>query len=634
MAPSATRVLCYAPYNRWAVHGRWEMTILHALRLRGADVEYVLCDGLYTDCDQFWGAVAPRPANACTTCQAEVTALVASMGMDFKWLGRYLTPDDGREARRWADALSASELLTASYGEWQVGAWIRASVRSHFRSAELDPADPEVERVLRSYVFSGLIACLALDRLMDESAPDVLLLFNGRQSSTRVALELARARGIRTIVHERGNRNETLRLVENASCLSLEPVKAFWRQWADVPLAAEELTTVTRSLFEREHGRDLPWTPFAAPPRPSAETLAELGLSAARPLWVLFTSSDDETAGEPGWESPFGSQPEWIARTIAFAERHPEIDLIVRVHPNTGGRRAQGANRPLLEEMERLGCDLPPNVRMLGPDDETSSYSLMALCAVGLVWASTVGLELACKGKQTVVAAGNAVHGASFVTTIEDAASYERTLEPLTELAPAAVSPQILRLALRFAYGFFYRFSMAFPLVRMPSPRQSELAYTSLEALLPGRDATLDRCARILLHGEAPVPPPTDAERARSTAAEDAHLATLGPRRLTALAFAEEIIADASLLQAWARAFDGRDDATLVIHTLAEHAEALVEAVTSAGLNTEDGPDLLAIEVDAATVASIDAVFSRLDVAGDFAAPVYDDASVERLAAA
>ena len=55
--------------------------------------------------------------------------------------------------------------------------------------------------------------------------------------------------------------------------------------------------------------------------------------------------------------------------------------------------------------------------------------------------------------------------------------------------------------------------------------------------------------------------------------------------------------------------------------------------VTGAGLDREDGPDLLALEADASTVASIDAVFSRLDVADDFAAPRYDDASVGQLAA-
>jgi hypothetical protein len=60
-----------------------------------------------------------------------------------------------------------------------------------------------------------------------------------------------------------------------------------------------------------------------------------------------------------------------------------------------------------------------------------------------------------------------------------------------------------------------------------------------------------------------------------------------------------------------------------------------VDAVTSADLDREDGPDLVALEADAATMASVDAIFSR--VARDelaAAAPRYDDASLAELAGA
>jgi hypothetical protein len=46
--------------------------------------------------------------------------------------------------------------------------------------------------------------------------------------------------------------------------------------------------------------------------------------------------------------------------------------------------------------------------------------------------------------------------------------------------------------------------------------------WTSPDQLQPGLDAGLDRCGRILLEGEPVCPPPTAAERARDTGAEDA----------------------------------------------------------------------------------------------------------------
>jgi hypothetical protein len=626
-------VLCYSPYNQWALHGMWEMTILHALKLRGAEVEYVLCDGLYTDCDQYWGALNPRPSDACLQCQANVSRLVANMGMEYHWLGRYLSPEEGREAKAWSQSLPAGELLTATYGSWSIGEWVRSSVQTHFRSNQIDVTDPSMERVMRSYVYSGLIACFALDRLLDETTPDVMLQFNGRQSSTRVALELARSRGIRVIVHERGLRHETLAMVENTVCYSLKPYRRYWTEWGGVPLTADELEHIVLHIAEREHGVERGSLALSAPPQPLDDVRAKLGLQADRPTWVLFTSSDDETAGDDDYASPFASQREWIERTIEHARRNPQIDLLIRVHPNTGSRRSKGANRVQIEEMKRLAEDLPPNVRMIDPDDEVSSYSLMDLCSVGLVWVSTVGLELACKGKNVVVAAGNYVAGTSFVQTVTDADAYEELLEPLLELPSGAVSAEIKRLALRFAYGMFFRMPIEFPLVRMPNRETGNLAYSSVDALVPGRDAGVDRCARIVLDGERVCPPPTSADLARSTEAEDAFLKPVAKPRLTVLAYAEELIADGGLLEAWGETFDADAEVTLLIHTPAEVTPHLVEAVTRAGLDREDGPDLVAGELDEDTMASVTAVFSSSVPAGALAAaPRYDAASVADLA--
>ena len=500
------------------------MTILRALKLRGAQVEYVMCDGLYTDCDLYWEAVLPRPADVCGHCQADVARLAASMGMDYRWLGRYLNTDEAREAKRWASSLQPEELLTATYGEWRVGQWVLSSVQSHFRRNDIDVSDPAIERGMRSYVYSGLIACFALDRLLEESAPDIFVVFNGRQSSPRVALELARARGIRVVLHERGLRPETLTLVENVSCNSLRPIRQCWSEWGDVPLTSDELQDAAGLMAAREHGRDLGWRALSAPLQPLDDVRERLGLRVERPAWVLFTSSDDEVAGDDEYGSRFASQREWIERTIEHVRRHEEIDLVIRVHPNTGSRRSTGANRVQLEEMRRLAENLPPNVRMIDADEEISSYSLMDLCSVGLVWVSTAGLELACKGKNVVVAAGNRVAGTSFVHTVAERETYEDLLDSLIGLPVAAVSPEITRLALRFAYCLFFRLCIPFPLIRMPDAHTGELTYDSLDALLPGREPGLDRCCRIVLEGEAVCPPPGEAERARDAAAEDAYL--------------------------------------------------------------------------------------------------------------
>ena len=628
------RVLCYAPYNRWALHGQWEMTILHALRHRGADVHHVLCDGLYTDCDVFWAATEPRTARSCTMCQAQVAALSHGLASDYRWLGRYLDPGEQRLARAWADGLDRAELRDAAYGDWAVGDWVRASVQSHLRISAIDLDDDRVADAYRSYAYSGLVACFALERLLDDVDPDVLFVFNGRQSSTRVAFELARRRGIRVIVHERGVRKETLQLTENVDAVSLAPFPRYWEDWGDVPLDAGEVETIVPHMLERQHGLGLSWRSFTGAPEPEADVRAHLGLDPERPTWVLYTSSDDEVAGEAGWHGAFRDQFDWIEATVAYAAARPDLDLVVRVHPNTGGRRATGANAPQLERFERMRAALPANVRMVGADEDVSTYTLMDLATVGLVYHSTVALELACKGKATVVAAGNVVEGLPFVRTVgANRDGYEPLLDGLRADVPvAAVDPEVARLAHRFAYGYLYRMPVEFPLVTMPTPHEGRVAWSNTAELAPGLHPELDRCASIVL-GEAPVcAPPGPAERARDERAELAAFFPDPARRFTAVAFAEELIADVSLLKAWARTFGSEADATLVIQTPPTAVERLVEAVGRAGADAGDGPDLLAVDAELDALGPVDAVFSRHPVAA-VAAPRFDDGSTEDLLA-
>jgi hypothetical protein len=520
LAKPAPRVLAYSPYNFWALHGQWEITILHSLKLRGAEVEYVLCDGLYSDCDIFWDATLPRPAGACRECQSRVVNLVASMGMDWTWLGRYLMPEEPREAKRWVESLGREDLPGARYGDWDVSAWVLGSVHSHLRASTLDYDDPRVERVVRSYLYSGLVACFALDRLLADHQPDVFITFNGRQSSTRVALELARARGIRTLVHERGARNETLGLYENVSCSDLAQFPRYWEHWGDVPLTPEEADRISGHLLEREHGVNMNSLGFNVAPQDPARIAGVLGLDPDRPTWVLFTSSDDEVVFETDWAGVFPSQLAWIDRTLEYVARHPEVQLVIRVHPNIGGKRSLGQNQGQVEEMLALRERLPANAQLVMPDDEISSYSLMELACVGLIYHSTVGLEMACKGKAVVAAAGSHVTGLPFVHDVDAPESYDGLLDTLRELPPGAVSEQTRRLAHRMAYGVWFRIPIDFPLVRMPDPATGQVAWSSLEELMPGRHECLDRCARIVLGGEPVCPPPDAAALARSEAEE------------------------------------------------------------------------------------------------------------------
>jgi hypothetical protein len=115
-----------------------------------------------------------------------------------------------------------------------------------------------------------------------------------------------------------------------------------------------------------------------------------------------------------------------------------------------------------------------------------------------------------------------------------------------------------------------------------------------------------------------------------------------GAKRNAVLAFADELLSDPSLLAAWAAAFCGEDEITLVIHAPGwssdDAGSKLGPLVADAGLDGDDAADLLALAVpasaqtDARLAAGAQAILTRRTHAAPFdALPTVDGATAATL---
>ncbi len=508
-------IVCFAPYTTWSIHSARQVTILQALRLRGCSVSYVTCDGVFSDCDVLQAAVggpAERPANACLICQSSVAARLAAWGMPYRWLSRWLSTADFAEAARWAGNVKPHELLNARHDEWEVGQWVRSSVHTHLRHNVLDTTDAKTANVYRSYLYSGLLACLGLSRLLDEEKPDVQLLFNGRMAPTRIALELAKGRGIRTLVEERGATPGRVLLVENTHCMDPAPLHALWQVWKDIPLKKDEIEAIGTVLQQRWSDRkgDIAFISTGQAP---ADIRRQLDLDPAQPVWALFTSNIDETAGHNDGDTTFPTHDEWVEATLKFAAAHPSIQLVIRVHPNSGGPRSFGSNPQELAFYGVLAGRLPANVRLVPSAHPLNSYTLAGMADLGLVWHSTIGLEMAALGRPVLRAGAGWLADKEFLLGATSPAAYDALLRERADSKPGHHPPPIG--AWRFAYLHFIRQSLPFALVRQDQWHTGEMAYETLEALSPGRDAALDRvCDTVMTEAPLHAPPPAQAGNA------------------------------------------------------------------------------------------------------------------------
>ena len=525
MAKAAPHIVCFAPYTDWSIHSARQVTLLHALGLRGTTSTYVTCDAVFSDCDLFQqatGAAQGRQENSCLICQASVASRLAAWSMPYHWLGTWLTTQDRTDIGRWLAELSPSEYPTAQLKGWDIRSWVQSSVRTHLRCNTMDLTDKATAATYASYLYSGGLAALGLDRLFDEEKPDIQSLFNGRMAPTRIALELALQKGICTLVEERAAVAGRLMLFDNVNCLDMSHVDRMWEAWNGVPLSADEIEAIAAVLDDRRSGGKGEVSVFSQGRQAEADVRSRLSLDAGKPVWVLFTSSVDEIADKAGVKSIFPSQQEWIDASMAYAAANPGIQLVVRVHPNVGGHKALGENAEDMAYFKALAGTAPKSVRIVQPGDDISSYTLAEMCDLALVWYSTIAIETAALGRRVVRAGGFLLEGRAFISAPDSPDAYPALLDSMQTSPPSETLVDIAVAAWRFAYIWFLRRSIPFPQVAQPEWYIGEPAWQSADDLKPGSDPNLDRICDVFLNGAEIHPPPPAGAGAEGSAERDA----------------------------------------------------------------------------------------------------------------
>ena len=512
-----SRIIIFSPYACRKHLTAYEGTIAKACQVRDATVDYLLCDGLLPECDMHWDSFTydrPRPFDLCIRCQAGAKARMAEYDLPYRWLGEFVGEAERSRIFDWTQSLPPSEMTNASYMGYPIGEWVLSSVVSYFRQYPPDMNNWRVVNVYRGFLYSACIVAIGLKIYVETFSFDSALLFNGRQSITRVAFEIFQQHGIRVLTHEtpfyqRGH----LMVKPNARCWSNEPFIEFWKSRGQVALTRSKLEKTLKWLINRRYGKGLSWYAFNNPYIRSVSIKKELNLSQNKRLFALFTSSTDETAGDPELQGPYESQSSWVQDVVHWVGSRKEVELVVRVHPHLAGKTGLGKSVDEYNYYRDMKSILPNNTRIIMPDDPLNSYALMDEADICLSFGSSVGIEMAMLGKPVILGSRSFYETGSHIMTIRSKDSHaemlEKSLEPFSHR-------EIRREAFRLAYYYVFEFEIPFHMVSMVDVMDVKLNYAAPNELAPGKDDTLDHICNYLLTGQKLFDPPTEEELART----------------------------------------------------------------------------------------------------------------------
>jgi hypothetical protein len=500
----APRVL-FMSWRGWSTHLAIETVLAHAVVRRGGSPVFTSCGGRLPICDVM--TVDAAPPMPCHSCREYAFGAARAAGFETLALhdaldvpavvGRAQTRVAGLRTVRACEDFTADGLA--------LGRLVRISV-AWFLSRGTLPDTPQVVDTYRSFLASGIVVAAGLRATLDRVRPDRVFMLNGTFFAESIMCALAESRGIAFTTYEKGFLCDSIVMTPGQPACYLMVPDGEWTATRDVPLSNDETDAIDAYLGQRREGGGTLDNFWQERVEDVARIRSDLRIPPGRPLVVMFCNILWDSA-VLGKDMAFTSMGDWVLQGIAWARSHPDIDLVIRIHP----AEVKLLNHPTRERTADLIASsvprLPANVRVVAADDPTSSYTLMEEAAFGLVYTSTVGLEMAARGSPVVVAADAHYRDRGFTLDPTTSAAYWAVTDRLLATLPEQPERDRTRkLALRYAVLFFFRFHQVFDAVHEEG-RSRPLIQADGADLDPGRHATVDRLVAGILDGADVVAP-------------------------------------------------------------------------------------------------------------------------------
>ena len=416
-----------------------ELALARALRARGHEVHVVLCDGILPACENHSvGLSESEWKYRCEKCALRGQGLTTAAGIQTHYLSQLEQSAKDPEA----DAILKNQNFSYI---------IESALYKYFRIGKLEGSLTEREQAQKIESACNITAraAIACTRLR----PDRVIMSHGVYSSWAPALMIFQSLGIPTMVYNGGKKKNTA-VANWVKGLMDWDVSAEWEKVKDQPLSPAQDQAIKAYLDGRvTHKADALKYNFGEPEE-RKKTLQRFNLDENKPIIVLFTNVLWDAASAQK-EIAFPNAVDWVMQTIQWFADHPEKQLVVKIHP---AEVVIGTNQPFVKEIERVFPKLPPNVRVIAPEEKVNSWSITQITSLGLVHTSTPGMELPLSGVPCLVASGVHYRGKGFTVDIESREQYFQILNDFPRINFDAEKAKTL--ALRYAYLLFERYHL------------------------------------------------------------------------------------------------------------------------------------------------------------------------------
>ena len=488
--------------SQWSMSG-FESVLTAALRLRGCNVEVLLCDGVLSACQECDVALFPGrrlvsegTAPLCKTCFSPASKMFTELDVPVRAYGEFLSSFDRQEIDLLVNTTRDADIRAVSWKGIPVGEHAIAGTLRFYGRGNL-AGEAFSNDVAREYLRAALYSAAAVSGLLRKNKYDVAVFHHGIYVPQGVVGDVCRLNGVRVVNWTPAYRDRSY-LFSHGDSYHKTMIDESAEEWAGFEWNKEKEIRLLDYLESRRSGSD-DWISFQRQSEKEVDgRVKEIGVTPNRPVIGLLTNVM--------WDAQlhfrtnaFPSMIDWLCFTIEHFIKRTDVELLIRVHPAEVLGTVPSRQR-VADEIWSRWPTLPDHIHIVAPDDPKNTYELMSACDTVLVYGTKMAIELPCWGIPVVLAGEAWARGKGFTTDATSVAEYEKILFSLP--TRHTLRNEIVERARVYAYHLFFRRMIPVKFARKNRylvPFVYEV--NSLAALSPGEDPGLDIICEGILSG-------------------------------------------------------------------------------------------------------------------------------------
>lgn len=379
----------------------------------------------------------------------------------------------------------------------------------------------EIIDQLRIHVGNIVELISAYERIFDIVNPDVVFSNIPFYYKWGVVYHIAKKRNIPFYSGWMGERKNTFFFSNNSDkLLDCSPA---WPTFKKQILDEHTRRIIDEAISKRSQGKVAHFSPYPEPQKQTPEFQNMLSRIQKDKALVFFPVNVFFDAIVFQKTLAFSNLVDMLDKTIDFFNRYPQYQLIIKTHPVEKlfyNGPPEFSKYCLKNVLINLKKELKENIIFLDYNTSISTYDIIPLINLGLVYTSSTAVEMSWFGKPVISVADSHYNSKGFTYQPESKEEYFDLIHQiLTDGEPQSLINERIELSKKYYLLYYYHGYVDFKMFQGSDTQvvEDKFLLKSYEDLLPGKNEALDYiCDSIMnklpIYGDNRWPPYTGEE--------------------------------------------------------------------------------------------------------------------------